>query len=81
MDSPAIKERIEHDHALGEDFQLKGTPAIYINGRELDVEEDESLEGRVAAELGVAPHPAGDATADAAAASQTPPVASGSKPR
>jgi protein-disulfide isomerase len=81
MDSPAIKERIEHDHALGEDFQLKGTPAIYINGRELDVEEDESLEGRVAAELGVAPHPPGDATADAAAASQAPPVASGSKPR
>src|SRR5580704_14410339 len=72
MDSPAIKERIEHDHALGEDFQLKGTPAIYINGRELDVEEDESLEGRVAAELGVAPHPPGDATADAAAASQAP---------
>ena len=81
MDSPAIKERIEHDHALGEDFQLKGTPAIYVNGRELDVEEDESLEGRVAAELGVAPHPAGDATADAGAALQAPPVASGSKPR
>jgi protein-disulfide isomerase len=82
MDSPGIRERIEHDHTLGEDLKLKGTPAIYINGRELDVEADESLEGRVAAELGVAPHATGDAPADAVDASPpTPPVASGSKPR
>ncbi len=82
MDSPGIKDRIEHDHALGEEFKLKGTPTIYINGRELDVEADESLEGRVAAELGTAPHPAGDAPADAVdAAPQAPPIASGSKPR
>jgi protein-disulfide isomerase len=82
MDSPAIKDRLEHDHALGEDFKLKGTPTIYVNGRELDVEADESLEGRVAAELGIAPHPAGEATTEGMdAASQTPPIASGSKSR
>jgi protein-disulfide isomerase len=82
MDSPGIKDRIEHDHALGEEFKLKGTPTIYINGRELDVEEDESLEGRVAAELGIAPRPASDPPADAVdAAPQTAPIASGSKPR
>lgn len=82
MDSPGIKARIEHDHALGEELKLKGTPTIYVNGRELDVEEDESLEGRVAAELGIAPHPAGNSPADATdGASQTAPIASGSKPR
>jgi protein-disulfide isomerase len=57
MDSATIKERIAHDHALGEDMKLKGTPTIYVNGRELDIEADESLEDRVAGELGVAPVP------------------------
>jgi protein-disulfide isomerase len=55
MDSTAVKTRIADDHKLGEDLKLKGTPTIYVNGRELDVEEDESLEERVAAELGVPP--------------------------
>ena len=53
MDSPAVKTRVADDHKLGEDLNLKGTPTIYVNGRELDVEEDESLEERVADELGV----------------------------
>ena len=57
MDSTAVKTRIANDHKLGEDLKLKGTPTIYVNGRELDVEEDESLEERVAAELGVPPVP------------------------
>ena len=49
MESPAVKDRIAHDHKLGEELKLKGTPTIYVNGRELDVEADESLEERVAA--------------------------------
>jgi protein-disulfide isomerase len=57
MDSVAVKDRIAHDHALGEDMKLKGTPTIYVNGRELDIEADESLEDRVAGELGVPPVP------------------------
>jgi protein-disulfide isomerase len=57
MDSTAVKTRIANDHKLGEDLKLKGTPTIYVNGRELDVEDDESLEERVAAELGVPPVP------------------------
>ena len=52
MDSPAVKDRIAHDRALGEGLNLKGTPTIYVNGRELDLEQDESLEARVVAELG-----------------------------
>jgi protein-disulfide isomerase len=57
MDATAVKDRIANDHRLGEDLKVKGTPTIYINGRELAVEQDESLEERVAAELGVAPRP------------------------
>jgi protein-disulfide isomerase len=53
-ESPAVKERIAHDHKLGEELKVKGTPTIYVNGRELDIEQDESLEERVASELGVA---------------------------
>ena len=58
MDAAAIKDRVARDHKLGEDLKLKGTPTIYINGRELDIEADEPLEERVAAELGAAPAPA-----------------------
>jgi protein-disulfide isomerase len=55
MEAPAVKERITHDHKLGEDLKVKGTPTIYINGRELVIEQEESLEDRVAGELGVPP--------------------------
>jgi protein-disulfide isomerase len=55
MGSPAVTERIGQDHKLGEDLKVKGTPTIYVNGRELDIEQDESLEQRVASELGVPP--------------------------
>jgi protein-disulfide isomerase len=79
MDSPGVRDRIAHDRALGEELKLKGTPAIYINGRELDIEQDESLEVRVASELGVPPAPAADPLASPAA--KAPPVASSAKPR
>jgi hypothetical protein len=55
MESPAVKERVAQDLKLGEELKLKGTPTIYVNGRELDIEQDESLEERVASELGIAP--------------------------
>jgi protein-disulfide isomerase len=74
MDSAAVKTRVSNDHKLGEDLNLKGTPTIYVNGRELDVEEDESLEDRVADELGVPPAPS------AAEQPQTRPSAAGSGP-
>ncbi len=77
MASPAIKSRIDADHALGEELKLKGTPTIYVNGRELDVEAGEVLEDRVASELGepsAAEGPAADAQAGAPAA---PPDAAG----
>ncbi|HLK39268.1 MAG TPA: thioredoxin domain-containing protein [Polyangiaceae bacterium] len=54
-DSAPIKDRLAKDHRMGEDLKLKGTPTIYVNGRELEVEQDEPLEDRVAAELGLAP--------------------------
>jgi protein-disulfide isomerase len=71
MASPAIKDRISADHGLGEQLKLKGTPTIYINGRELDVEAGEVLDERVASELG-------ESIADAAAAGgpQSPPAPS-----
>jgi len=55
MESRAVKDRVANDRKLGEELKLKGTPTIYVNGRELDIEQDESLEDRVAAELGVPP--------------------------
>jgi protein-disulfide isomerase len=55
LEGTAVKERVLHDQKLGEELKLKGTPTIYVNGRELDIEQDESLEERVASELGVAP--------------------------
>jgi len=55
MESPGVKDRVASDHRLGEELKVKGTPTIYVNGRELDIEQDESLEDRVASELGVPP--------------------------
>jgi hypothetical protein len=55
-------------------MKLKGTPTIYVNGRELDSEADESLEGRVASELGVPPAavPTRESVAPAFAPSMAP---------
>jgi protein-disulfide isomerase len=60
MSSSRVSDQIAADHALGESLNLKGTPTIYVNGRELDLEQEESLEARVDAELseGAAPSPA-----------------------
>ena len=55
MDSPPIKSHIAADHKLGEALKVKGTPTIFVNGRELDIEAEEPLEARVASELGVPP--------------------------
>jgi protein-disulfide isomerase len=74
MASPATKDRIAADHALGEQLKLKGTPTIYINGRELDVEAGEVLEERVSSELGESATDA--STTDGKAATATAPAAS-----
>jgi protein-disulfide isomerase len=71
-EAPATGERIAHDHQLGEDMKLKGTPTIYVNGREFDVEQDESLESRVAAELGAPPAASGSAPAASAPPASPP---------
>ena len=55
MASAATTARLAQDHELEQELKLRGTPTIYVNGRELDIESDESLEERVSAELGVAP--------------------------
>jgi len=55
MTSPSTSARLAQDHELEQGLKLRGTPTIYVNGRELDIESDESLEERVAAELGVPP--------------------------
>jgi len=76
MDSQAAKDRLAQDHKLEEELKLKGTPTIYVNGRELDIEEEESLEERIASELGVPP-----ATSPSAAPSaSTAPSASAAGP-
>jgi protein-disulfide isomerase len=62
LDAPAVRERVARDHKLGEELKVKGTPTIYVNGRELDIEQDESLEQRVASELGVSAGPAASAS-------------------
>src|SRR6202041_656253 len=61
------------------DLKLKGTPTLYVNGREVDLEGDEILEDRVAAELGVAS--AGSASASASASAAPAPSAAPSSAR
>ena len=80
MALPAVNDRVTHDHLLGEQLKLKGTPTIYINGRELDAEHDESLEARVAAELGEA-QGSSPASPGSAGPSSNAPAAGGPKPK
>ena len=77
MDSKGVSTRIANDHALGEELKLKGTPTIYVNGRELDLEQEEPLEERVAAELGVPPV-TGAPSASPSASTAVPAAASAS---
>ena len=82
MESPAVKTRVANDHKLGEDLNLKGTPTIYVNGRELELESGESIEERVADELGVpaVPPPSGEPSAAASAAPAASASAAPSRP-
>ncbi len=77
MASPAVKDRIAADHGLGEQLKLKGTPTIYVNGRELDVEAGEVLADRVAQELGESE---GDASPPGAPTDAGPPPAAAAAP-
>ena len=82
MESPAVNDARDRRPQAGRRPQLKGTPTIYVNGRELDVEEDESLEERVAAELGVPPAPApSDDSSAAPPATAVPSGAPSARPR
>jgi protein-disulfide isomerase len=60
LTSSTVNDLVASGHKLGEDIKLKGTPTIFVNGRELELEEGESLEDRVAAELGLQRGPAPD---------------------
>ena len=83
MESQPVKDRVDADRKLGESYKIVGTPTIYVNGRELDVEADESLEERVATELGVAPVTAGSASGAPSAVpapSAAPSASSSAKP-
>jgi protein-disulfide isomerase len=77
MSSTATKDRVAQDQKLEQDLKLKGTPTIYVNGRELDIEADESLEERVASELGVPP---AAESASAAGSSSAPPASPSAPP-
>jgi protein-disulfide isomerase len=54
LHSPAVDGRLEKDRQLGRTLEIQATPTLYINGRELDIESGDSLEDRVAEELGAA---------------------------
>lgn len=51
--APATKARIDADHKLADDLGVKGTPTIYVNGREYNLKTD--LEEWVQGELAKAP--------------------------
>jgi predicted DsbA family dithiol-disulfide isomerase len=40
FEAPATKARIDADHKLADDLSVKGTPTIFINGREYDSKVD-----------------------------------------
>ena len=68
MDSQPAKDRLAQDLKLFEELKLQGTPSLFVNGRELDIEEDESLDDRIASELGLPPAAAPSAAPSASAA-------------
>ena len=51
MQSPATKARLDADRKLGDALKVKGTPTIFINGREYDskVDIDDWVDGEIAA--------------------------------
>ncbi len=80
MESQGAKDRLADDHRLEDDLKLKGTPTLYVNGRELDLEADEVLEERVASELGIPPAGAPSASASAAPSSSAAAPSSSAAP-
>jgi protein-disulfide isomerase len=40
LQAPATKARLDADRKLADDLGVKGTPALYINGREYDSKVD-----------------------------------------
>jgi hypothetical protein len=88
--SPETKARIDKDKKQGEEVGLEGTPLIFINGREVDLQlltnPGEDLEEWVKLDLellGKTPRPAQPkpaASPGAAPAAPVAPVASGSAP-
>lgn len=64
LHSSAVDARLEKDRQLGQTLEIKATPTLYINGRELDIESGDSLEDRVAEELGASQEGASDAASD-----------------
>jgi protein-disulfide isomerase len=50
MQSPATTARLDGDRKLADDLGVKGTPTIYVNGREFDVKADlhEWVDGEIA---------------------------------
>jgi protein-disulfide isomerase len=50
MDSPAVKARIEEDRKLSDSLGVKGTPTLFIDGREYDskVDLNEWIDGELA---------------------------------
>jgi protein-disulfide isomerase len=56
MQSPATKARIDADRKLGDALNVKGTPTIFINGREYDSKIDmgDWIDGEIAASASTA---------------------------
>jgi hypothetical protein len=58
LQSPATKARLEADRKLGDALQVKGTPTIFINGREYDskIDIDDWVDGEIAGAAPAAAH-------------------------
>jgi predicted DsbA family dithiol-disulfide isomerase len=56
LQSPATKARLDADRKLGDALKVKGTPTIFINGREYDPKIDiaEWVDGEIAASASTA---------------------------
>lgn len=82
MNAPATTDRLQRDRKLADSLEVKGTPTIYINGREYDPHQD--LNEWVDQELGLdgakKPAPSGSASAAASAPSKGAPSPSAPPP-
>ncbi len=68
MVSPQTKERLERDRKMADALEVKGTPTIFINGREYDMKTDlNEWFSQELASMGIAPAPASSGRAQAAA--------------